>query len=190
MAMNDFLNRVGEYREELHARTTDLPVTPEESKRADVSATMIDAGYSENVVPDRCTATFYRVLVPEEDVADARREVRELMAETREETGAEVDYEEIMFAEPTAVPEDCRVARTYLEHIGAFYEDPGVVLSPGSDDQRFVVNDAGIEECIVYGPGLLDQAHVADEYVPVAEVATAATVMATATADLMGTLEG
>jgi succinyl-diaminopimelate desuccinylase len=37
---------------------------------------------------------------------------------------------------------------------------------------------------------LLDQAHVADEYVPVAEVATAATVMATATADLMGTLEG
>ncbi len=190
MAMNDFLTRVGEYREELHGRTTDLPVTPEESKRADISATMIDAGYSENVVPDRCTATFYRVLVPEEDVADARREVRDLMAETREETGADVEYEEIMFAEPTAVPEDCRVAQTYLEHIGSFYEDPGVVLSPGSDDQRFVVNDAGIEECIVYGPGLLDQAHVADEYVPVEEVTTAATVMATATADLMGTLEG
>jgi succinyl-diaminopimelate desuccinylase len=190
MAMNDFLSRISEYREELHGRTTDLPVTPEESKRADISATMIDAGYSENVVPDRCTATFYRVLVPEEDVADARREVRELMAACSESTGAEVEYEEIMFAEPTAVPEECRVAQTYLEHIGAFHEDPGVVLSPGSDDQRFVVNDAGIEECIVYGPGLLDQAHVADEYVPLEELTTAATVMATATADLMGTLEG
>ncbi|MEF8840748.1 MAG: ArgE/DapE family deacylase [Haloarculaceae archaeon] len=189
MAMNDFLSRVGEYRQELHDRTTDLPVTPEESKRADISATMIDAGYSENVVPDRCTATFYRVLVPEEDVTDARREVRELMAACTEATGAEVEYEEIMFAEPAAVPEDCRVARTYLDHIGAFYDDPDVVLSPGSDDQRFVVNDAGIEECIVYGPGLLDQAHVADEYVPLEEVTTAATVMATATADLMGTLE-
>ena len=189
-AMNDFLTRVGEYREELHGRTTDLPVTPEESRRADVSATMVDAGYSENVVPDRCTATFYRVLVPEEDVAEARREVRELMADCTEATGAEVEYEEIMFAEPTAVPEDCEVARTYLEHVGTFYDDPGVVVSPGSDDQRFVVNDAGIEECIVYGPGLLDQAHVADEYVPVEEVTTAATVMATATADLMGTLDG
>jgi succinyl-diaminopimelate desuccinylase len=189
MAMNDLLTRVGEYREELHDRTTDLPVTPEESKRADISATMVDAGYSENVVPDRCTATFYRVLVPEEDVTDARREVRDLMAACTEATGARVEYEEIMFAEPTAVPEDCRVARTYLEHIGAFHDDPGVVLSPGSDDQRFVVNDAGIEECIVYGPGLLDQAHVADEYVPIEEITTAATVMATATADLMGTLE-
>jgi succinyl-diaminopimelate desuccinylase len=189
VAMNDFLSRIAEYREELHDRTTDLPVTPEESRRADISATMIDAGYSENVVPDRCTATFYRVLVPEEGVANARREARELMAACTEATGAEVEYEEIMFAEPTAVSEDCRVARTYLEHIGAFYDDPGVVLSPGSDDQRFVVNDAGIEECIVYGPGLLDQAHVADEYVPVEEITTAATVMATATADLMGTLD-
>jgi len=190
MAMNDFLTRVGDYREELHDRTTDRPVTPEESKRADISATMIDAGYSENVVPDRCTATFYRVLVPEEDVADAREEIRDLMAACNEATGAAVEYEETMFAEPTAVPEDCRVARTYLDHIGAFHDEPGVVLSPGSDDQRFVVNDAGIEECIVYGPGLLDQAHVADEYVPVEEVVTAATVMATATADLMGTLDG
>ena len=190
MAMNDFLTRVGEYCEELHDRTTDLPVTPEASRRADISATMIDAGYSENVVPDRCVATFYRVLVPEEDVAEARQEVHELMAETREETGAAIEYEEIMFAEPAAVSEDCRVARTYLEHIGAFYDEPGVVVSPGSDDQRFVVNDAGIEECIVYGPGLLDQAHVADEYVPIEEVVTATTVMATATADLMGTLDG
>ena len=189
MAMHDFLARVDDYRERLHGRTTDLPVTPEASKRADVSATMIDAGTSENVIPDRCTATFYRVLVPEEDVETARAEVRALMDDCREATGASVEYEEIMYAEPTAVPADCEVARTYLDHVADHHDDPGVVVSPGSDDQRFVVNDAGIEECIVYGPGLLSQAHVPDEHVPVEEVLTAATVMAAATADLMGVLE-
>jgi succinyl-diaminopimelate desuccinylase len=81
------------------------------------------------------------------------------------------------------------VARTYAEHVREFHGQPEFVVSPGSDDQRFVVNDAGIEECIVYGPGQLDQAHVVDESVPIEEVLTAAKVMAVSTADLMGVLE-
>ncbi|UTF54599.1 ArgE/DapE family deacylase [Natronosalvus rutilus] len=190
MAMNDFLTRIGEYRETLHGRTTDEPVVPAASARADVSATMIDAGYSENVVPDRCTATFYRVLVPEESVDGAREELEALMAETEAATGARVGYEEIMFAEPALVSRDCTVAQTFAREIEPHHGPPEYVVSPGSDDQRFVVNDAGIEECIVYGPGLLEQAHVEDEYVPVEEVVTAAKVMAAATADLMGHLDG
>ena len=189
MAMNDFLTRIGEYREALHDRTTDEPVVPPESARADISATMIDAGYSENVVPDRCTATFYRVLVPEESVESAREEIEELMTETEDATGAPMSYEEIMFAEPAIVPRDCTVSEAYAREIEPFHGEPDFVVSPGSDDQRFVVNDAGIEECIVYGPGLLDQAHVADEYVPIEEVVTAAKVMAAATAELMGVLD-
>lgn len=111
------------------------------------------------------------------------------MAATEKATGMNVTYEEIMFAEPTAVDADCEIAQTYRKHIGAFHESPGTVVSPGSDDQRFVVNDGGVEECIVYGPGLLNQAHVPDEYVPVEELLTATKVMATATASLMGVLE-
>jgi len=188
-AMNEFLTRVGTYRETLHERTTDLPVTPSESRRADISVTMLDAGYSENVVPDRCRATFYRVLVPGESVDDARVELRTLMAEATEATGHAFDYDEIMFAEPTSVPADCTVAETYTDNILQFYDGTEPVVSPGSDDQRFVVNDAGIEECIVYGPGLLDQAHVVDESVPIEEIVTAAKVMAASTADLMGVTE-
>jgi succinyl-diaminopimelate desuccinylase len=187
-AMNDFLTRIETYREELHGRTTDLPVTPVESRHADVSATMLDAGYSENVVPDRCRATFYRVLVPGETVEGAREEIHALMAETESAHQSDLSYDEIMYAEPTAVSAECTVARTYLDHVRDFHPDPAFVVSPGSDDQRFVVNDAGIEECIVYGPGLLDQAHVVDEYVPIEEVLTAAKVMAVSTADLMGVL--
>jgi succinyl-diaminopimelate desuccinylase len=189
MAMHDFLGRVDDYEQELHDRRTDQPVTPEASRRADISATMLDAGYSENVVPDRCTATFYRVLVPGETVESARDELRDLMSEAEAATGHEFEYDEIMFAEPAVVPEDCTVAQAFTENILAFYDDTDPVVSPGSDDQRFVVNDAGIEECIVYGPGLLDQAHVVDEYVPVEEVVTATKVMAASTADLLGVTE-
>lgn len=188
-AMQNFLGRVDEYETDLHARSTDLPVTPPESQRADISATMLDAGYSENVVPDRCQATFYRVLVPGESADDARTEIRELMADAEAATGQAFDYEEIMFAEPAVVSEDATVAETFTSNILEFYDETTPVVSPGSDDQRFVVNDAGIEECIVYGPGLLDQAHVGDEYVPVEEVVTAAKVMAASTADLLGVTE-
>ncbi len=189
MAMNEFLSRIDDYEAELHDRTTDQPVTPPESRRADISATMIDAGYSENVVPDRCTSTFYRVLVPGESVEDAREEIAALMTDAEAATGSTFEYEEIMFAEPTVVSRDCTVAETYAREIEPFHGSAEFVVSPGSDDQRFVVNDAGIEECIVYGPGLLDQAHVADEYVPLSEVVTAAKVMAAATAELMGALD-
>ncbi|MFC6767819.1 ArgE/DapE family deacylase [Natrinema soli] len=188
-AMSDLLERVDTYEDELHTRTTDLPVTPPESRQADISTTMIDAGYSENVVPDRCQATFYRVLVPGETIESAREEIRDLMDESESATGHTFDYDEIMFAEPASVPVDCTISRTYTENILEFYDETDPVVSPGSDDQRFVVNDAGIEECIVYGPGLLEQAHVVDEFVPIDEIVTATKVMAASTADLIGLTE-
>jgi len=184
-AMQDFLGRIDEYEDELHARTTDAPVTPVESRNADISATMIDAGYSENVVPDRCQSTFYRVLVPGETVESARDEINDLITESETATGHEFEYEEIMFAEPARVPKGCQVSETYANNIEAFHDNPDFVVSPGSDDQRFVVNDAGIEECIVYGPGRLEQAHVVDEHVPIEGILTATKVMAVSTAELI-----
>lgn len=189
VAMQDFLTRIDEYRDDLHSRTTDAPVTPLESRNADISVTMLDAGYSENVVPDRCQATFYRVLVPGETVESAREEIDDLISVSESTTGQTFNYDEIMFAEPARVPKDCRVSETYAANIKPFHDDPDFVVSPGSDDQRFVVNDAGIEECIVYGPGLLQQAHVVDEYVPVEEILTATKVMAASTAELMEVIE-
>ena len=184
--MNDFLTRIEEYRAKLHQRSTDLPVTPSESQRADISVTMMDAGYSENVVPDRCTATFYRVLVPTESVADVRNEIRELIGETEDKMDASLDYDEIMFAEPTNVSQDCKVSQTFARNVDSFHGNAEFVISPGSDDQRFVVNDAGIDQCIVYGPGRLEQAHVEDEYASIEDILTAIKVMAVSTAQLIG----
>ena len=63
---------------------------------------------------------------------------------------------------------------------------PGYVCSPGSDDQRFVVRNAGIEQCIVYGPGEIIQTHNIDESLAIADFLNSMKVMALAAASLLG----
>ena len=64
--------------------------------------------------------------------------------------------------------------------------EPGIVCSPGTDDQRFVVRNAGIAECIVYGPGEIRQTHVVDESLALADLRASAEVIALATLALLG----
>ncbi|MCK7469178.1 MAG: MFS transporter [Desulfosudis oleivorans] len=49
-----------------------------------------------------------------------------------------------------------------------------LLVSPGIDDQHFVVLDGGIGDCVLYGPGVLKAAHAPDEYVPVDDLVSAA----------------
>jgi succinyl-diaminopimelate desuccinylase len=60
------------------------------------------------------------------------------------------------------------------------------LVSPGTDDQHFVVLDGGIPDCILYGPGVLKAAHAPDEFVPVDDLVNAAKVMALSVLDLLG----
>ena len=62
----------------------------------------------------------------------------------------------------------------------------GFSVSPGSDDQKFVVQKAGLEQCIVYGPGPLVVAHKADEFQPIDDLVAGAKVMALAAWKLVG----
>jgi len=48
------------------------------------------------------------------------------------------------------------------------------------------VQNAGIEQCIVYGPGEITQAHVVDESLALEDLLTSIKVMALATATLLG----
>ena len=63
---------------------------------------------------------------------------------------------------------------------------PRFSVSPGSDDQKFVVQRAGIEQCILYGPGPLAAAHQADESQPIDGLLNGTKVMALAAWNLMG----
>ena len=52
-------------------------------------------------------------------------------------------------------------------------KDMEFTVSPGMDDQKYVVQKGKLEKCIVYGPGRLTLAHKADEYANIEEMKTA-----------------
>jgi acetylornithine deacetylase len=54
---------------------------------------------------------------------------------------------------------------------------PGLIGDPSGSDMRLYINE-GDTPTVMYGPGAMEQAHAADEYVPLADVAECAEVLA------------
>jgi succinyl-diaminopimelate desuccinylase len=165
-------------RPELDVRTTSYGVTPDEP-RATLSFDTITGGAATNIVPDRCTVTFNRRLVPGEDLERARRE---LLAPLQ---GEQYDYRETYSTEPVLVsPEEpvVRAARTAVETLGM---TPRLLISAGSDDQRFVVNGAGITNSVIYGPGTTALSHISDERISVEDLVLGTKGLALILAELL-----
>jgi succinyl-diaminopimelate desuccinylase len=165
-------------RPQLDQRTTDYGVTPPE-QRATLSFDTIRGGHATNIVPDRCTVTFNRRLVPGEDLDHARRE---LLAPLE---GVGHDYHELYSTEPTLVSEDEPVVQAAKRAVTRLGLEPKVLISAGSDDQRFVVHNAGITNSLVYGPGRTPLSHIADEYIAVEDLLLGTKGLALIIADLL-----
>ena len=63
-----------------------------------------------------------------------------------------------------------------------------VVASPGTYDQKHIVRIGKLEDCVAYGPGILDLAHQPDEYVEIDALVASAKVMALTVLRLQGAL--
>ena len=59
------------------------------------------------------------------------------------------------------------------------------VVSPGTYDQKHIFRVGHLEDCIAYGPGILDLAHQPDEYVAIDDMVNSAKVMAAAALTLL-----
>ena len=55
---------------------------------------------------------------------------------------------------------------------------PEYVVSPGTYDQKHIDRIGRLQNCIAYGPGILDLAHQPDEWVGVDDMLDSAKVMA------------
>jgi succinyl-diaminopimelate desuccinylase len=64
---------------------------------------------------------------------------------------------------------------------------PPLFASPGTYDQKHVIRMGHVDDCIAYGPGILDLAHQPDEYVLVRDLIDSAKVMALTAMRLLGT---
>ncbi|GCE16864.1 ArgE/DapE family deacylase [Dictyobacter kobayashii] len=187
--MAGFIDEVtGQLAPRLRQRQNHYPVVPATANAASLSFNVIQGGTNVNSVPDSCCVAFDRRLVTSESLADARQELWDIL-ERRVQTIPDFRYEykERYAAAPTWVSAETPLVQSFasaIQHI--LGRAPGYVCSPGTDDQRFVVQNAGIEQCIIYGPGEITQAHIVDESLAIADLLVSIKIMALATAELLG----
>lgn len=167
------------------------PIMPPQCRKSTLTATTIHAGTKVNTVPNSCKASFDWRLIPEQNVAWAKEKILSVCERLKQEDSS-FDYtmNTIMEVEPTIVPDDTEVVKAFLDAGGIYLKKAlDFSLSPGSDDQKFVVKQGNIRQCIVYGPGQLVLAHKSDEYVAIEDMKSAAKIMALAAVKLLGLKE-
>ncbi len=149
-----------------HARLQGLPPTP--LGKPTLTVTLIEGGTGINVVPDRCTVSIDRRVIDGEDAEEIATALQRLVE----------------------AASSLQVQTTPLTLINAFYQPPDSPLV--NKLQEWSGNSAQVapygtnawayrevvRECVVFGPGSIDQAHGAKEWVAVAELEKAAAIYA------------
>ncbi|MDP9264585.1 MAG: acetylornithine deacetylase/succinyl-diaminopimelate desuccinylase family protein [Chloroflexota bacterium] len=178
----------------LAERRTAMPVEPPAARSASINLNSLHAGQPADVeqtpcVPDTCVAIFDRRFLLEETSDSVRAEIADMVtAEEARGRGIRWSVRDLMLVEPTETPADRPVARAVGDAIQRVLGRPAAIIaSPGTYDQKHVVRRGGVDDCIAYGPGILETAHRPDEYVRLDDLANATKVMALATLTLLGT---
>lgn len=141
-----------------------------------LTPTMVRGGIAGNVVPDACEVTLDRRLAPGERVQDALDEIR-IAIEAVPTEGA------LCLAEPSIglpgveTPADhplvALLTRAIADVLGDERDVGGV---PYSTDACRLGGVGGID-CVVFGPGSIDQAHTDHEWVDLCEVEQAVPIL-------------
>ncbi|GAA1575083.1 M20 family metallopeptidase [Leucobacter aridicollis] len=155
---------------------TALPFEDEILGRSRFTCGTIHGGVATNVVPGRAEAELdLRIvppLVPEDAVDMLTRTAAQTIAE---HPGARFDVELLGARRPpVGAHDDSQIIRglraAYAQHAG---KQPVVGGADGHEaytDASMVAALTGSESCTVMGPGATDQAHTADEFVPLADI--------------------
>ncbi len=179
----------------LDQKRTSMPVVPEGARRSTLNINAIHGGQTDDFtglpspnVPDSCRMTIDRRFLIEEHLDDVKAEVRSILDEL---VAARPDFryslKDIMEVLPTMTDADAPVVQSVSDAVKTVLgREPDLVISPGTYDQKHIARIGHLDDCIAYGPGILDLAHTPDEWVGIDDMREAATVMAIATAGLLG----
>ncbi len=129
--------------------------------------TTISGGSQVNIVPDRCAIAIDRRLLPGEVADTVVADIRSVLEQQEPAIAFEILPPDLV-DEAMETPIDSEIVRVALEALGGS-EPVGVPF--GCDATK--LSRAGIPS-IIFGPGSIDQAHTADEYVEVEQVREAA----------------
>jgi acetylornithine deacetylase len=131
---------------------------------------LIQGGTQVNIVPDSCWIEVDRRLVPGEDPEKVLSDYRELLGSFRaSHAGIELDMESrALQDQPLETPADCAVVSYTAQVLKEMGLDPRPYGVPfGSDASK--LSAVGIPS-IILGPGSIEQAHTADEFVEIEQV--------------------
>ena len=177
----------------LAMRKTRMPVEPDGARSATINVNSISGGQDPDspqtpCVADLCRAVFDRRFLIEENLDDVRLEIMELIEHLRAED-ADLQYElrDLLIVHPTMTAPETPLVKTMRDVVRETTgREPPLIASPGTYDQKHFARIAGIEQCIAYGPGILNMAHKPDEFCEIEHLVAACKAMAIGAMRLLG----
>jgi succinyl-diaminopimelate desuccinylase len=182
----------------LAQKRTDMPVVPDGAKQSTLNINSLHGGENEQeadytglpspCVPDSCRMVIDRRFLIEEDIDEVQQEVFSLL-ETVKATRENFRYDvrELQRVLPTMTEKSAPVVQSVAKAVAAVMgREPQYVVSPGTYDQKHIDRIGRLNNCIAYGPGILDLAHKPDEYVGIDDMVESAQVMGRSLLDLLG----
>ena len=195
--MGAFIERVErDLYPRLEQRRTAMPVIPDAARQSTLNFNSIHGGADEQadeegfpaaLVADRCRVVLDRRYLMEEDEADVRAEVVDILDTlARERPEFEYRLRELWSVPPTLTEPESPLVRALDRGIERVLGHPSRhVASPGTYDQKHVWRVGKLKDCVAYGPGILELAHQPDEYIEIDDMVASAQVMAAAALDLL-----
>ncbi|HRO14023.1 MAG TPA: acetylornithine deacetylase/succinyl-diaminopimelate desuccinylase family protein [Paracoccus sp. (in: a-proteobacteria)] len=181
----------------LRAKRTEMPVIPEGARSSTLNINSIHGGALEQdpdytglpapCVPDRCRIVIDRRFLIEEELTEVKAEITALLERIRaERPGFRYEIRDLFEVIPSMTDKDAPVVRTTAAAIERVLGvQAGYVVSPGTYDQKHIDRIGRLQNCIAYGPGVLDLAHQPDEWIGVRDMLDSARVMALVLDDLL-----
>jgi succinyl-diaminopimelate desuccinylase len=171
----------------LDLKRTAMPVVPEGARSSTMNINAIHGGQTDDYdglpspnVPDSCKMTIDRRFLIEEQLGEVKSEITDILEQLKK-SRPKFDYtiRDLMEVLPVMTGRDepvpASVAAAILQVMG---KEPEYVVSPGTYDQKHVSRIGHLNDCIAYGPGILDLAHRPDEYIVIQDMIESAKVMA------------
>jgi len=139
-----------------------------------LSVGIISGGVSVNTIPDRCTIEIDRRLLPDEDPIEAYEHAKSYLADELDRGDAVESDEPHQMLRGLKDDLNAQLAAGLSETIG-HCNHPGQCIGVpyGTDAPAF--SSTGIPT-VVFGPGSIEQAHTADEWVAIDQLTAAADI--------------
>jgi succinyl-diaminopimelate desuccinylase len=193
--MARFIERLErELKPRLRSRITQMPVEPAEARAASINVNAIAGGQQLDApqtpcVADLCRAVFDRRFLLEEKFDAVRAEITAILDELCQQDEVRYALNDLLLVHPTLTPAESELVQTLSDAvISSIGRRPPLIASPGTYDQKHFARIAGVEQCVAYGPGILQLAHQPDEYCEIEHLLLSCKTLALAAMRLVGTV--